>query len=191
MPKPNSNNPKKLCSDCPLGCHRPKPMKKKNKLEAYAALWGLDIEAGFGGFVASYHHLCDDIGVEAFETAQAVALAMEAGIVPRSAPAILQAVEEISIGSELGRIIGHGPEYAAERWGVKLTGKAGPSKDSGHSEMDEIFLDSTGLCAFAYSIIKTGSEFWTNLGDLLKAKYGPDFDVEKLRRMVQEAGRLN
>ena len=180
-----------LCRDCPIGCHIKKGGKKKNKPAAYAALWCLDRSSpGFDEFVAAYHRLCDDIGLEAFETAAALAVGLKAGLVKSGFSGILAAVEEISRGSELGLILGNGAESAALIWGVTSDAAAGPRKTSGRSETEDIFLDSMGLCAFAYSALPADSSLWQALEELLKAKYGPGFDIEKLKNLAREARKV-
>lgn len=180
-----------LCRNCPIGCHIKKGGKKKNKLDAYAALWNLDQSLqGFDEFVAAYHRLCDDIGLEAFETAAAIAVALKAELVKPGFSGILDAVEEISRGSELGLILGNGAESAALIWGGSPTAEAGPRKSSGRSEAEDIFLDSVGLCAFAYSAMLADSSLWEALEELLKAKYGPSFDAEKLKHLVEKVAQI-
>lgn len=178
------------CLDCPIGCHIQKGVKK-NKLAAYALLWGLDqgIE-GLGELVTAYHQRCDDIGLEAFETAAAIAAGIEAGKVAASSGGILQAVEEISRGTELGLILGNGAESARLVWGLAPQAGTGPRKNTGRSEAEDIFLDSTGLCAFAYSLMLADPCLWEALDSLLKAKYGPSFDSAKLKNMAAGIERL-
>ena len=179
-----------LCRDCPIGCHTRKGVKK-NKLAAYAALWGLDRDAQeFGGFVADYHRLCDDIGLEAFETAAAIATGLAAGLVTAGFNGILAALGEISRGTELGLILGEGAQSAGQAWGILPSTEAGPRKSAGRSEAEDIFLDSVGLCAYAYSVMLNNPDLWAALEDLLKAKYGPSFDSEKLKKLALDAARL-
>jgi hypothetical protein len=154
---------------------------KKNKAAAYAALWGLDAaQLGFGDFVAAYHHSCDDIGLEAFETAGAIALGLKAGAVRPGCGGVLAALEEISRGSELGRLLGQGAAAAARAWGLPLSEK-GPRKNTGLTEAEDFFLDSVGLCAFAYAALPGDAELRAALEALLRAKYGAAFDAETLR----------
>lgn len=170
------------CRDCHIGC-RQKKGAKKNKLAAYAALWGFEPnQPGLDEFVAAYHRGCDDIGLEAFETAAAIALGLKAGLVGPDFSGILKALEEINRGTELGFILGRGGESAALAWDLPLPAENGPRKSTGLEEAEELFLDSVGLCAFAYSVMLNNAELWAALEDLLKAKYGPSFDPETLNR---------
>ncbi len=177
-----------LCRDCPISCRRPQKAKK-NKQAAYAALWGLDQRAfGFANFVAAYHERCDDIGLEAFETAAAIALGLEAGKVKADFGGVLEALEEISRGTDLGLILGNGAESARLAFRLAQPRRIGPRKSGGHSEAEDIFLDSTGLCAFAYSLMPENPALWEALDSLLKAKYGPSFDGDNLKRLWLAAG---
>lgn len=190
MTKPDPVQGLKLCRDCPIGCRTQKGVKK-NKLAAYAALWDLDLEMpGFDEFVAAYHRRCDDIGLEAFETAAALAVGLKAGRVAAGFSGILKAVDEISRGTELGRILGNGAESAGSVWGLAPQADIGPRKKTGRSAAEEIFLDSTGLCAFAYSAMLINSNLWEEMDSMLKAKYGPSFDSDKLKNMASAIERL-
>jgi aldehyde:ferredoxin oxidoreductase len=183
MPTEPDHIASEFCQDCPNSCRKENSGKKK-KLAAYAALWGLDQSLdGFDEFVAAYHRHCDDVGVDAFETARAIAMGQAVGLVAAGFGGILEAVNEISRGSNLGRILGNGAGRAALAWNVTPP-EAGPRKKAGHPESEVFFLDSVGLCAFAYSAMPPGSELWEVLSDLLKAKYGPSFDGEKLKHHV-------
>lgn len=178
------------CRDCPIACNAPGNGGHKKKYAAYAALWGLDRHAhGFEDFVAAYHHLCNDIGLDAFETAGAIALAIQSGRVAQTLSAILGAVEEISRGTDLGRILGGGAEAAGRAFGLAPPAQ-GPRKETGHSEAEDYFLDSVGLCAFAYARLPHSQELWAALEELLAAKYGPAFTGENLWNLAGAAGGL-
>ncbi len=191
MAEPAAGDKASTCRDCPVACHKPEGGRKKNRLDAYAALWRLDRRVpGFGDFVAAYHRLCDDIGVEAFEIAAAIASGIKAGRVAADENAILQAVGEISEGTALGRTLGGGAADAGRAWGVTPPAEARPRKETGRSEAEEIFLDTMGLCAFACSRLTENRGLWISLTDLLKAKYGPAFDGEKITRLARAAGLI-
>lgn len=190
-PPPRAPGRLALCRDCPIGCHIDKGGQKKDKAAAYAALWGLERGAdGFDEFLAAYHRLCDDIGLEAFETAAAIALGLQARLAEASFRGILEAVEQISRGTELGRLLGGGAESAGLILGLAPRAGAGPRKSPGRSEAEDFFLDSTGLCAYAYSALPDNPDLWEALEELLKAKYGPSFDVEKLKNMAPKTETL-
>lgn len=190
-PSPRAAGRLALCRDCPIGCHIDKGGQKKDKAAAYAALWGLERgSGGFDEFLAAYHRLCDDIGLEAFETAAAIALGLQAGLAEATFQGILAAVEQISRGTDLGRLFGGGAEAAGLILGFTPRAGAGPQKSPGLSEAEDFFLDSAGLCAFAYSALPDNPDLWAALEELLKAKYGPSFDPEKLKNMAPKTGTL-
>jgi aldehyde:ferredoxin oxidoreductase len=60
--------------------------------------------------IATLDYLCDDIGVDTMSTGVAIAVAMDAGYKPfGDSTAAIEMVEEISKGTEMGRLIGNGP----------------------------------------------------------------------------------
>ena len=70
--------------------------------------------------IARMNAACNDIGVDTMDIGGAIAVAMEAGLIPWGDGAQAFAlVEAIGKGTENGRILGHGCQYAAEKFGVK------------------------------------------------------------------------
>ncbi len=189
-PKPGGN-----CAGCPAGCAAGGPGKKQNKRLAYAALWGLDPDApDFPQFLADYHRLTDDLGVEAFDVARTLALARRAGLIsPGSPAAILEAVAEIGRGTDLGRLLGSGAAHAARVWGFPPEPEAGPVKATGLDPEAAALADTLGLCAFAARALAAGPEAapeaWAALAEVLRAKYGRAFtpgDWTALGRRIAE-----
>lgn len=178
--------PKPGCRDCPLDCRDRRGGKNKDKLGGYARLWSLaPDDPGLAALVAEYHRLCDDIGLEAFETARAIALAQKAGAVAPGPSAVLAALKEAGQGTELGRIIGSGAAAAARRFGLELSEDSGPKKHSGSPPEVEAFLDTAGLCAPAYPLLAENHEARAALAEMLGARYGRDFSPGELAALGQ------
>ncbi|MBI5585007.1 MAG: aldehyde ferredoxin oxidoreductase [Deltaproteobacteria bacterium] len=78
----------------------------------YETIWALGGMTGVNDLdvIARLDFLCDDIGVDTMNTGVAVAVAMDAGYRNfGDAGALVEMVEEIARGTEMGRLIGSGP----------------------------------------------------------------------------------
>jgi aldehyde:ferredoxin oxidoreductase len=87
----------------------------------YETIWGFGANCCIDDLdiIAQADHRLDDIGVDSIETAVAVGVAMEAGIVPFGDGAgTLRLIEEIREGSPLGRILGSGAAAVGRMYGV-------------------------------------------------------------------------
>ncbi len=86
----------------------------------YETIWAMGGMTGVRDLdtIARLDFLCDDIGVDTMNTGVAVAVALDSGY--RSfgdARAVLEMVEEIGLGTELGRILGSGPVAVGRHFG--------------------------------------------------------------------------
>ena len=78
----------------------------------YETIWSMGGMTGVADLdaIARLDFLCDDIGVDTMNTGVAIAVAMDAGYRKfGDEQAVIDMVEEIAKGTELGRIIGSGP----------------------------------------------------------------------------------
>jgi aldehyde:ferredoxin oxidoreductase len=83
------------------------------------ALLGSNCEIGPADAVAELDRLCDDIGLDTIEIGNAVGVAMEAGIVPWGDwEGTKKLLEEVRMGTPLGRIIGNGTAHVAKTFGI-------------------------------------------------------------------------
>ncbi len=70
--------------------------------------------------VAAMNGVCNDVGVDTMDVGAAIAVCMEAGVIPwGDGAAALKLVEEIASGSDNGRMIGNGCKFAGEKLKVK------------------------------------------------------------------------
>ena len=87
----------------------------------YETIWGFGANCCIDDLdiIAEADHRLDDIGVDSIETAVAVGVAMEAGILPFGDGAgTLRLIEEIREGTPLGRILGSGAAAVGRMYGV-------------------------------------------------------------------------
>jgi aldehyde:ferredoxin oxidoreductase len=117
--------------------------------------------------IARMNAVCNDAGVDAMEVGGALAVTMEAGLIPwGDGDKALEMVETISKGTCLGRTIGNGCKFTGEQLGVKRVtdvkglcifgyGDYDPSPVTGQVQVSEFFqryfaaIDTLGLCRFA------------------------------------------
>lgn len=82
----------------------------------YETIWAMgamtcidDLDA-----IAALDFLCDDIGLDTMNAGTALAVAMDAGVIPfGDKDAAVNAVKSVMDGGELGRLIGNGPDAVA------------------------------------------------------------------------------
>ncbi len=87
----------------------------------YETIWGFGANCCIEDLdtIAQIDHLLDDIGADTIETAVAVGVAMEAGIIPfGDGPGALKLIEEMRDGTPLGRILGTGAAAVGRAYGV-------------------------------------------------------------------------
>ncbi len=112
------------CSTCIIRCSNVFVDTNKKYVTSgleYETIWALggmcdvpDLDA-----IARFDYLCDDMGVDTMNTGCAIAMAMEAGIKKfGDAAGALELAGEIAKGSEIGKLIGHGPAAVGARYGI-------------------------------------------------------------------------
>jgi aldehyde:ferredoxin oxidoreductase len=117
MIQERGGNPKHMgCAGCIVHCSNVYVDKDGRYITSsleYETIWALGGMTGVDDLdtIAQLDRLCDDIGVDTMNTGVAVAVAMDAGYRPfGDAEAALEMVKEIETGTEIGRLIGNGPE---------------------------------------------------------------------------------
>jgi aldehyde:ferredoxin oxidoreductase len=84
------------------------------------ALIGSNCLIGDLDMVARINRACNDVGVDTMDVGGALAVAMEAGLLPwGDGEAALKLVEEIAAGTENGRMIGSGIKVTGDKLGVR------------------------------------------------------------------------
>ncbi len=104
------------CAQCAIHCSNifndSKGKYVTSSLE-YETIWALGGMTGIKDLdtIARLDFLCDDIGLDTMNTGVAIAVAMDAGYKKfGDGQAAIGMVEEIASGSEMGKILGDGPE---------------------------------------------------------------------------------
>jgi len=102
----------------------------------YETIWGFGAHSGVEDLdhIARADQLMDDIGVDSIETAVAIGVAMEGGILPYGdGEAAVNLVREIGSGSPLGRVVGNGAASVGRAYGLTrvpvVKGQAIPAYD--------------------------------------------------------------
>lgn len=88
----------------------------------YETIWGFGAGCTVDDLdiIANIDQICDDIGIDTIETAGAMMVAMEAGILAWGDGPGMQKLftEEIKKGTSLGRILGNGADFTGKAFGV-------------------------------------------------------------------------
>jgi aldehyde:ferredoxin oxidoreductase len=107
------------------------------------ALVGANCLIGDLDMIARINRACNDAGVDTMDIGSAIAVAMEAGLLPwGDAQGALKLVEEILAGTENGKMIGNGVKFTGEKLGVKRIPHV---KGQGLSGYDPRILKGTGV----------------------------------------------
>lgn len=106
----------KGCSQCIINCSNvyvdASGRQVTSALE-YETLWAMGAMTGIDDLdaIARLDFLCDDIGLDTMNTGAALAVAMDAGVIPfGDARAAIEMVASVAEGTEMGRLVGHGPD---------------------------------------------------------------------------------
>ena len=113
----------KGCSQCIINCSNiyvDETGKPVTSALEYETIWAMgamiansDLDA-----IARLDFLCDDIGLDTMNTGTAVAVAMDSGYKSfGDAAAAIEMLEDVAKGTEIGRIIGNGPDAVGKHFG--------------------------------------------------------------------------
>jgi aldehyde:ferredoxin oxidoreductase len=104
------------CSQCIVRCSNEFVDKKGNYVTSsleYETIWSMGGMTGIDDLdiIARLDRLCDDIGVDTMNTGVGIAVAMDAGKIKfGDGKAAIEMIEQIAIGADFGKILGHGPD---------------------------------------------------------------------------------
>jgi len=113
----------KGCSQCIINCsnvYTDGTGKYVTSALEYETLWVMGAMTGIGDLdvVARLDFLCDDIGLDTMNTGVALAVAMDSGAAPfGNAQAAVDMVEAVAKGTEMGKLIGNGPDAVGKHFG--------------------------------------------------------------------------
>lgn len=111
-------------SGCVIRCSGLFPNKDGKlvgKWPEYETVWSFGPNCGIDDIdvIAEYDKVCDDVGVDTIDVGCAVAVAMDAGVLPfGDKEGAIAMVKEISEGTPMGRIIGSGTETTGRVYGM-------------------------------------------------------------------------
>jgi len=106
----------KGCSQCIIDCSNVVVDKKGRYVTSsleYETIWSMGGMIGNDDLdsIARLDFLCDDIGLDTMSTGVAIGIAMDAGYREfGDGAAAIALVEEVAAGTEMGRVIGNGPD---------------------------------------------------------------------------------
>lgn len=87
----------------------------------YETIWGFGAGCTIDDLdiIAEIDHACDEIGIDTIETAGAIMVAMEAGILPwGDGKGVLKLLDEVKAGTYIGRILGNGADFTGKAFGI-------------------------------------------------------------------------
>lgn len=120
--KRGGNNTHLGCSQCIIRCSNEFVDKKgefvTSSLE-YETIWSMGGMTGIDDLdiIARLDRLCDDMGVDTMNTGVGIGVAMDAGKIKfGDGEAAIDIVEQIGLGTELGKILGNGPDAVGKHF---------------------------------------------------------------------------
>jgi aldehyde:ferredoxin oxidoreductase len=111
------------CSQCIIHCSNEYVDKQGKFMTSsleYETIWSMGGMTGITDLdtIARLDFLCDDIGLDTMSTGVAVAVAMDGGYRNfGDGQAAIQMVEEVAQGTQMGKLIGNGPEAVGKHLG--------------------------------------------------------------------------
>jgi aldehyde:ferredoxin oxidoreductase len=119
--------------------------------------------------IARINRLCNDLGLDTMDVGAALAVTMEAGIIPwGDGKAALSLLSEIAQGTERGAMIAHGCKYTGEKLGAKRIPQV---KGQSLAAYDPRVLKGTGT---TYATSPMGADH--TCGNALPSPSNPDYN---------------
>jgi aldehyde:ferredoxin oxidoreductase len=146
--RPNSQATHRCMDGCIVGCSNVYTDEKGELVVSgleyeTIALAGANCMIGDLDVIARINRVCNDIGVDTMDVGGAIAVAMEAGLLPwGDGKAALSLVEEIGSGTDRGAMIGNGCKFTGDKLGIRRTPQVKGQCLSGY---DPRILKGTGV----------------------------------------------
>lgn len=175
------------CTGCIVGCPSPSSpaAEKRGTWPGYETLWRVEGNTADddAAAVARFGEMCNDTGLDAFETALGLAALHHAGRLRRGdAPGALELVAAVQHGTTMGILLGSGWRAVADACGLeketlapllpKTTTAPAEGKDG---EALEAAVDTLGICRFAAGALRKSPEAKAALVETLNARFGRRF----------------
>lgn len=179
------------CAVCVVGCPVLSPKKgKSGKWPGYELHWHANGRKADedAALVARFASLCDDAGVDAFETALGLTLLQRAGkLAHGDARAALDLVERIGRGTAMGKLLGSGARAVARAYGLEMEGGSPLFPDWAQTPEenaeDEAAIDTLGICRFAARTLRGNTQARSALAAMLEARHGTPVSEEWLESL--------
>ena len=172
--RPNGENSHRCMTGCVISCSNiytdPEGQVVVSGLEYETlALMGANCMIDNVDIIAGMNAVCNDFGLDTMDVGGAIAVAMEAGILPwGDGPKALQMVCEIAEGTKMGRMIGNGCKLTGEQLGVVRIPQVKGQCLSGY---DPRVLKGTGV---TYATSPMGADH--TCGNALPSPANPGYD---------------
>ena len=88
----------------------------------YESVWALGPNCGIDDLddIAELNRICNDVGLDTIEAGDALAVAMEGGVLPfGDSKGAIRLLQEVGEGTPLGRILGQGAAFTGRAFGVE------------------------------------------------------------------------
>lgn len=133
------------------------------------ALMGANCMIDDVDIIARMNAVCNDVGADTMDVGGAIAVAMEAGLLPwGDGPQALEMVMQIAQGTKTGRMIGNGCKYTGEQLGIARIPQVKGQCLAGY---DPRVLKGTGV---TYATATMGADH--TCGNALPSPANPDYD---------------
>jgi aldehyde:ferredoxin oxidoreductase len=122
--RPNGNNSHRCMSGCIISCSNVYTDQEGQVVVSgleyeTLALMGANCMIDDADTIAAMNGVCNDFGLDTMDVGGAIAVAMEAGVLPwGDGGRALEMIREIAQGTENGKMIGNGCKYTGEKLGV-------------------------------------------------------------------------
>ena len=172
--RPNAVPSHRCTSGCVISCSQIFTDKEGNPIVSgleyeTLALLGANCLIDDIDVIATMNAECNDVGVDTMDVGGAVAMTMEAGLIPwGDAQEALALVREIAKGTENGKMIGNGCHYVGEKLGVARIPTVKRQCLSGY---DPRVLKGTGV---TYATSTMGADH--TCGNALPSPANPDYN---------------
>jgi aldehyde:ferredoxin oxidoreductase len=112
----------KGCAQCIINCSNEYVDEQGDYVTSsleYETIWAMGAMLGNKDLdsIATLDFLCDDIGLDTISTGVAIGVAMDAGYKDfGDARAAIEMVEEVALGTQFGKLLGHGPVHVGKHF---------------------------------------------------------------------------
>jgi aldehyde:ferredoxin oxidoreductase len=119
------------------------------------------------------NQLCDDYGIDTFETSAAIGVAITAGLLKLGdSQAIISMLREIARATILGRVLGAGSDVTRKVFAKVDAITVNRKHTIAHKRKNSEVFDNAGLCKFVSSALIDSPEGLAGIVQMCNARYG-------------------